>query len=132
MTYHFTAIATLVALILYLWMATRVARARVKAGILPPVMSGDPVLERTLRAHLNTLEWLPAFLGGLWLFAVYWGDVPAALLGALWIVGRLVYFLGYRAEARRRLPGFFIQALTTAVLLLGALGKVIYVLATGG
>ena len=128
--YHLTAIVTLLALLVYFWMATRVAAARRLTGIRPPAMSGDARLERTLRAHANTLEWLAIFLPSLWLFALYWSDPAAALVGAVWIVGRIIYFLGYVADAARRLPGFFIQACATAILLLGALGRIIHVMLT--
>jgi glutathione S-transferase len=126
MPFHATAIITLVALLVYFWMGTRVARTRRKTGIQPPAMTGDPTLERTIRAHANTLEWLALFLPSLWLFAIYWGDVAAAIVGAVWIIGRIVYFLGYVAAAAQRMPGFFIQALAVAVLLFGALGGAIY------
>ncbi|MDO9562973.1 MAG: MAPEG family protein [Bradyrhizobium sp.] len=43
-------------------MAVQVARTRTKVGIPAPVMTGDAVLERTIRAHLNTVEWMPIFL----------------------------------------------------------------------
>jgi uncharacterized membrane protein YecN with MAPEG domain len=132
MTLHTTAIVTLLALIVYFWMAARVARTRTVLGILPPAMTGDAGLERTLRAHANTLEWLPIFLPSLWLFAVYWGDVPAAIVGLVWIAGRIVYFLGYVGEARRRFPGFFIQSTAAAVLLFGALGRAIFLAASQG
>ena len=125
-----TAIVALVALLVYFWMGAQVGRTRYKVGILAPAMTGDPRLERTIRAHLNTLEWLPIFLPSLWLFAYYWGDVPAAIVGAVWILGRILYFLGYVAEAQKRGPGFGIQALASAVLLFGALGRVIWLLAT--
>jgi uncharacterized membrane protein YecN with MAPEG domain len=128
--YHLTAIVTLLALLAYFWMATRVAVTRRRTGILPPAMSGDPRLERTLRAHANTLEWLAIFLPSLWLFALYWDDRIAAALGAVWIVGRIIYFLGYVIDAQRRLPGFFIQAMATTILLLGALGRIVYVMLT--
>jgi uncharacterized membrane protein YecN with MAPEG domain len=91
-------------------------------------MTGDAVLERTIRAHANTLEWLPIFLPSLWLFAFYWNDVTAALVGIVWIIGRLAYFLGYVSEAARRRPGFFIQAFAAAFLLFGALGRAGYLL----
>ena len=132
MAFHFTAIVTLVALIVYFWMGTQVARTRQKVGILPPAMTGEPQLERTIRAHENTLEWLPIFLPSLWLFAAYWGDLPAAIVGVVWIIGRFLYFFGYVAEARKRGPGFGIQALASAVLLFGALGRIIWLLATQG
>ena len=129
MPFHASAIVTLVAVLVYFGMAAQVARTRVQLGIFAPVMTGDPRLERTIRAHTNTLEWLPIFLPSLWLFAVYWGDLAAASVGAVWIVGRVVYFLGYLADAAKRTPGFFIQASAVGVLLFGALGRAVYVAA---
>ena len=130
MGFHATAIVSLLAVLVYFWMGAQVGRLRYKVGILAPAMTGDPKLERTIRAHLNTLEWMPIFLPSLWLFAAYWGDVPAAIVGAVWIVGRLLYFFGYVAEANKRGPGYGIQALACAVLLFGALGRIIWVVAT--
>lgn len=128
MVYHATSIITLVTLLLYFWMAIRVAATRRRTGILAPAMTGDAVLERTIRAHANTLEWLSIFLPSLWLFAFYWSDTAAALAGILWMAGRLVYFLGYVSEAARRRLGFFIQAFAAAFLLFGALARAGYLL----
>ncbi len=130
--HRWTALVSLLAILTYFWMATQVPRARVKCGISAPAMTGDPLLERTIRAHYNTLEWLPIFLVSLWMFAVYWNELVAAALGGVWIVGRIVYALGYYADAQRRGPGFMIQSLAAAVLLFGALGKIVWGLATGG
>ena len=129
-TYSYVSLVTLLAALVYFWMATQVARTRNKVGILPPMMSGDPLLERTIRAHTNTLEWMPIFLPSLWLFAIYWSEPVAAGIGLIWIVGRIVYFFGYRSAPSKRFPGFFIQALAVTVLLLGALGRILYLLAT--
>ena len=125
---HATAIVTLLALLAYVWMGVRVGGARRTSGIDAPAMSGDPMLERYLRVQGNTLEWLPIFLGSLWLFAHYWGDLPAAVLGLVWIVGRVLYALGYSADANKRELGFMVQLVATAVLLFGALGKAVLVL----
>ena len=125
-SYYNVALVTLLTAAVYFWMATRVARAHQKTGILAPVMTGDPVLERTIRAHLNTLEWLPIFLPSLWLFAIYWNSDVAAALGLVWLVGRIVYFVGYVSEARKRFPGFFVQSCAAAVLLIGAIGRIAY------
>ena len=125
-SYYNVALVTLLTAAVYFWMATRVARAHQKAGILAPVMTGDPVLERTIRAHLNTLEWLPIFLPSLWLFAIYWNSDVAAALGLVWLVGRIGYFVGYVSEARKRFPGFFVQSCAAAVLLIGAIGRIAY------
>lgn len=128
-SHAYVAIVTLLALLTYLWMGLQVAGARRRSGIAAPAMTGDPVLERTIRAHYNTLEWLPIFLPSLWLFAIYWHDLAAAALGLVWIVGRIAYQRGYVADPGKRELGFLIQALATAVLLFGALGQLIYVLA---
>src|SRR6266481_5039643 len=79
------ALVTLLALLTYFWMSTRVPQARKKCGIQAPAMTGDPLLERTIRAHYNTLEWLPLFLVSLWLFAIYWNEPVAAAMGVVWI-----------------------------------------------
>lgn len=131
-SHAYVAIVTLLALLTYFWMGLQVGRARAKSGIAAPAMTGDPVLERTIRAHYNTLEWLPLFLVPLWLFAIYWSDLIAAIVGLVWIVGRVLYQLGYVADPKKREAGFLIQALAVAVLLFGSLGRLIYVLAVSG
>ena len=112
--------------------ARQVGRARGKSGIGAPAMTGDPLLERAVRVQSNTLEWLPIFLASLWLFAIYWNELVAAGVGVVWIIGRLLYSAGYMADPAKRGTGFLIQTLASAVLLLGALGKIVYSLATGG
>ena len=131
-SHAYVAIVTLLALLTYFWMGLMVGRARGKSGIAAPAMTGDPVLERTIRAHYNTLEWLPLFLVPLWLFAIYWSDLIAALVGLVWIAGRIVYQLGYVADPAKREAGFLIQALAVAVLLFGSLGRLVYVLTITG
>ena len=132
MAHRWTALVTILALLVYFWMGLRVAGARGKAGIAAPAMTGEPVLERTIRAHYNTLEWLPMFLVGMWLFALYWNELVAAGLGVVWIVGRVLYAQGYVAEASKRGTGFMIQSVATGILLFGALGRIAWSLATGG
>ncbi len=125
-------IVTLAALLVYIWMGARVALARKTSGVQAPAMTGDPALERHIRVQANTLEWLPIFLPSLWLFALYWSDAIAAGLGVVWIIGRIVYALGYAAAAEKRELGFMIQSLATAILLFGALGRAIWMLAVVG
>jgi glutathione S-transferase len=132
MEHRWTAVVTLLALLVYFWMSLQVGRARSKSGINPPAMTGDPLLERAVRVQSNTLEWLPIFIVSLWLFAIYWNELVAAGLGVIWIVGRLVYSAGYMADPAKRSTGFLIQLLACAVLLFGALGKIVYSLAIGG
>jgi uncharacterized membrane protein YecN with MAPEG domain len=131
MEHRWTAIVTIVALLLYFYMSLQVGRARGKSGIAAPCMTGDPQLERAVRVHINTLEWLPLFLGGMWLFAIYWNEWVAAGLGVVWIVGRLIYASGYMADPGKRSTGFLIQFAAAGILLLGALGKIVFSLAMG-
>jgi glutathione S-transferase len=125
-------IVTLVALLVYTWMGIRVGMARSKSGVAAPAMTGDAVLERHIRVQANTLEWLPIFLVSLWLFAIYWNDLVAAALGVVWILGRVAYAFGYGADPKMRGPGFLIQMAATAILLFGALYKVVMALMTVG
>jgi glutathione S-transferase len=127
--YYPVAIVTLVYGLVVFGMALTVSRMHAKTAILAPTMTGDPRLERAFRAHLNTIEWTPVFLPSMWLFAIYWNASWAGALGALWLIGRIVYFIGYISDPSRRFPGFFIQAIATFALLLGALGRVLYLAA---
>jgi glutathione S-transferase len=126
--YHLVAVVTLVTGIVIFGMALTVSRTHATTGILAPTMTGDPVLERAIRAHANTLEWLPIFLASMWLFATYWSPAWASGLGTVWVIGRIIYFVGYRSDANRRFPGFFIQCLAHFALMLGALGRIIYLM----
>ena len=130
--HRWTAIVTLLALLAYSRMGVQVGGARRKSGINAPAMTGDPLLERAVRVQSNTLEWLPIFLASLWLFALYWNERVAAGLGVVWIVGRLLYSAGYMSDPAKRSVGFLVQLIAAAVLLFGALGKIVYSLAASG
>ena len=132
MEHRWTAVVSIVALLLYFYMGLQVGRARGTSGISAPTMVGHPTLERAVRVQMNTLEWLPLFLTGLWLFALYWNELVAAGLGVVWIVGRFLYSTGYMNDPGKRSTGFMIQFVAVGVLLFGALGKIVYSLATGG
>ena len=126
-THLLVAAVTLLSLLTYFWMGLRVARARGQYGISAPATTGHDDFERIFRAHQNTLEWLPMYLASLWLFALYWDENLAAVIGVIWIIGRAMYGLGYAREARARSLGFMVQALAVAVLLFGALGRIVWI-----
>ena len=125
-------VVTLAALLVYLWTGIRAGAARARYKVEAPAVTGSPEFERAYRVQLNTLEWLPLFLPSLWLFAWYWSAPIAAALGVVWIIGRVNYGLAYVADPAKRGPGFGLQAFATLVLLLGALGKAVVLLATNG
>jgi glutathione S-transferase len=122
---RYTALVTLLAVAFYFFLATRVAVAHGKFNVKLPAMIGNPDFERVVRAHVNTLEWMPTFLVPLWLCAVYLSDVAAAVLGLVWIVGRVLYWNGYSKAVDKRLPGFFVQATACFLLFIGALVGVV-------
>jgi glutathione S-transferase len=129
--YHFTALATLLAILVYFYSSILVSRARGKFGVKLPAISGNPDFERVFRAQMNTLEWLPIFLPALWLFAIYLSDVIAAAIGLVWVVGRILYVLGYAQAVAKRSLGFAIQALAAIALWLGAFGVIVWRIAQG-
>jgi glutathione S-transferase len=124
--FHFTAIVTCLAMLFYFYTTTRVAKARSTFGIPAPAISGNPDFERVFRVQMNTLEWMPIFLPSLWLYAIYVSDPVAAGLGVVWIAGRILYMTGYSQAANKRSLGFGIQALACGILLLGALGAIVW------
>jgi glutathione S-transferase len=124
--YHFTALVTCLAIAVYFYSSILVSRARGKFGVKVPATSGNADFERVFRAQMNTLEWLPIFLPSLWLFAIYVGDGIAAVLGLVWVIGRMLYIVGYAQAAAKRGPGFYVQALATIVLWVGALGAIVW------
>lgn len=128
--YYSVAIITLLTGLVCLSMALTVARAHAKTGILAPTMTGNPYLERCIRAHTNTLEWIPLFLPALWLFAMYWSPLWASILGSVWIAGRILYFRGYVIAPEKRFPGFFLQSTAVFLLSFGALGRIVYLMAS--
>jgi glutathione S-transferase len=117
---QYTSVVTLIVVLFYLFIGTRVPVARRKFNVQLPATTGHPDFERVFRVHQNMLEWMPIFLPSLWLCAVYLSDVGAAALGVAWIVGRALYYVGYRQAVGKRIPGFFIQAAACFVLIIGA------------
>src|SRR3954470_20486775 len=129
--YHLTALVTCLALAFYFYTSVRVSKARVTFGIKVPATSGNADFERVFRVQMNTLEWMPVFLPSLWLFAIYISDPIAAALGLVWIVGRVLYMLGYSRAAGKRGPGFAVQALATVALWAGSVGAIVWRLVHG-
>jgi glutathione S-transferase len=117
---NFTALVSLVAIMVYFWISFRVAQARAKFGVKAPATSGHPDFERAFRIQMNTLEWMPIFLPAIWLAAIYVSDIGAALLGVVWIAGRVLYMQGYTQAAEKRETGFFVQATAAGLLWLAA------------
>ena len=127
----YTAIVTILSVLLYLYIGTRVSAARRQFGVKLPAVSGHPDFERVFRAHMNTLEWMPIYLPLLWLAAVYLNDIAAAAAGVIWIIGRAMYSAGYAEAVAKRSRGFFVQAMACLLLLIGAVAGIAMHLVAG-
>ena len=125
MTLHYTALITVLSLVLYFVLTAMVGRARGKYQISAPAVSGNADFERVFRVQQNTVESLVMHLPVLWLFAFYVSDCWAAGLGAVWIIGRILYARGYYAEAKKRSTGVLISTIATFVLLIGSLVEIV-------
>ena len=116
------------ALIEYIVMAALVGRARAKYGIHAPAMTGHPDFERANRVHVNTLENLMIFIPAVWIFATYVDSRWAAALGALFVVARALYAVGYLRAAEQRSIGAGITGIVNMVLVVGGLVGLVRVL----
>jgi uncharacterized membrane protein YecN with MAPEG domain len=121
----YPALITALTLATYFVLTLNVGRARMKYGIKPPATTGNEDFERVLRVQQNTLEQLVFFLPALWLFSFYISPLWAAILGAVWLVGRIIFAWGYYQATEKRSPGFAISLLSSLVLLVGSLVGII-------
>ena len=117
----YVAIVTVLALLQFFWFGWQVGVARTKYNIAAPAVSGNEMFERVFRVHMNTQEQLVVFLPALWIFAGYISPLWAAVLGAVFIVGRALYARTYVKDPKSRSPGFAMTALPILALLVGIL-----------
>ena len=118
---EYLAVVSALALLEYTVFGAAVGAARGRYGVSAPATSGHPEFERYFRVHQNTLEQLIVFLPSLWLFGYWVNPAIGALIGLLFVIGRVLYFRGYVRDPEKRSLGFLIGYLASAVLLLGGL-----------
>ncbi len=119
--YPWPSLVTVLALLMYFVVTINVGRARAKYGVKPPAMSGNPEFECVVRVQQNTLEQLIIFLPALWIFSLFINEIWGAAVGAVWILGRILYAWGYYQAPEKRFVGFGMASLATMVLLGGSL-----------
>ena len=132
----YVALVTVIALLEFQWFGIQVARARAKYGIKAPAIIGNEIFERHFRVQMNTLEQLVMFLPSLWLFAHFVSPIWASALGAVFLVGRVIYGVTYVRDPKTRSLGFALTALPTLIMILGiivwAVHAIIIMSAAGG
>ena len=117
----YTALVTAASVVLTFVLSLRVGKMRQEHGVKAPATSGHPEFERANRIHQNTIEQIVLFLPLLWLGLYVLGDALTGLIGAVWIVGRIVYANAYTRDPAARQIGMLITFLPTVVLLLATL-----------
>jgi glutathione S-transferase len=100
---------------------TAVGRAREKFHVAAPATTGNEVFERYFRVQMNTLELLIVFVPAIWMFGFYVSAHVAAGLGAIYIIGRGIYFFSYVKDPKKRSLGYALSAGPVVVLVIGAL-----------
>jgi glutathione S-transferase len=111
------ALVTLLCVLLMSGCMFAVGLGRARHGVHAPATAGHPDFERLYRVQMNTLEASVMFLPALWIAASHGDARWAAGFGAVWLVGRVLYAVGYAKDAKRRGAGFLIGLVALAALL---------------
>ena len=114
-------IVTALAVLQFLVFGFKVGKARGRYGVKAPAITGNEIFERYFRVQQNTLEQLIVFLPGLYLFSHYFSPPVAAVLGAVYLVGREVYAATYVKDPAKREMGYGLTFLPMVILVLGGL-----------
>ena len=109
------------ALLQFVAFGTAVGVARGRYKVQAPATAGHEVFERYFRVQMNTLELLILFVPAIWMFGFYVSAHAAAGLGAIYLIGRCLYFFAYVREPRTREVGFALSIGPILVLVIGAL-----------
>ena len=109
------------ALLQFIYFGIAVGGARMKYSCPAPATAGNEIFERYFRVQMNTLEQLVVFLPAIFLFAHYVNAEWAAGLGAVYVVGRFVYFVTYVRNPKSRGLGFMLTAVPNIVMVTGVL-----------
>ena len=117
----------LLALLQQLWFGILVGRARGRYGVTAPAVTGHEMFERYYRVQMNTLELLVLFVPALYFAALYVPPLWPALLGVVYLIGRVLYARAYITNPPKRELGFVLSWLPImALVLLALIGTVVH------
>jgi uncharacterized membrane protein YecN with MAPEG domain len=119
------------ALLQYLYFGIQVGRARGRYGIKAPATTGNEIFERYFRVQQNTIELIVVLVPALPLFGHYISWNWAAGLGAVYLVGRFVYAIGYVKDPAKRGLGYGLSFVPVALLLIGGIAGAVRAIYTG-
>ena len=124
-----SATATLLIVAFYFYTGFRVGNLRGRHDIKAPACSGHPEFDRAFRVQMNTLEQMGMTLPLLWvatLFPIGPAWLPA-LIGLIWVLGRILYLRAYMADPEKRLIGAALSGILNLILLGLAIAGVVRV-----
>lgn len=112
----------LVAVLQFLIFTILVGKARERFGVKAPAVTGNENFERYYRVQMNTLENLIVFIPSILLAATYWAPYLMALLGLLFIIGRILFFFAYINGKKRTIPFLMGMIPNVIFIVLGIFG----------
>ena len=118
---NFIDLVALLAVAQLVFFSVLVGRARGRYGVKAPAVSGHEMFERAWRVQMNTLELMVAFLPALLIAATYWPPHYVAGVGAVYLVGRMLYWRSYVAAPATRGLGFALSMFPILALLIGGI-----------
>jgi len=114
-------IITMLALLQFVYFGAKVGAARNKYDVKAPATTGNETFERHYRVHYNTLEQLIVFLPSLWAFGFYVSFQYGAILGVIYLIGRMLFAKAYVEEPKSRAIGAMLSGLPGIIMANGAL-----------
>ena len=115
---QYVELVAIAAVFQFLFFGAMTGLEKRKSGLKAPQVTGDEGFERMYRVQMNTLEMLMAFMPALFIAAKYWSPVLTATLGAVYLIGRLIYWRAYVTKPASRGLGFKLTIAPIALLIL--------------
>jgi len=122
---NYVDLVAILAVIQFLFFSSMVGRARQRYGVKAPAVSGHEMFERAYRVQMNTLELLIAFLPALLIATKYWPQSWVAVVGAVYLIGRFIYWRSYTVDPASRALGFALSMLPVLALIIMAVAGII-------
>ncbi len=123
---HYVDLVAVLAVAQFVFFGVLVGQARGRYGVKAPAVTGHELFERTYRVQMNTLELLVAFLPLLLIAGKYWPQAWVAAVGAVFLVGRFIYWRSYLSAPASRGLGFALSLLPVMALLFASLVAIIW------
>ena len=102
----------------FLFFGAMAGKARIRFGVKAPAVIGHEGFERAYRVQMNTLEMLILFIPAIAIAGKYWPAAFIAGIGAVYLIGRFVYWRAYITAPAKRAIGFMLSMFPIVVLIL--------------